>query len=284
MEMTPDLLNRLNDFTRRKHTAEELYIFEVRLCDNEVDRDRERFSLSALSELEALFVGKTGVFDHNPSGEKQTARIFHTFLKTDDSRKTAADESYTALHAYAYMVRTEKNADLIREIDAGIKKEVSVSCAVGSHVCSICGKDVHLSPCIHSKGETYGGKRCHVILSQVTDAYEWSFVAVPAQRNAGVTKQYGTAADSEELLRMQEQLSRQSDLLQKAAADVRTEISQLACCLHGTSAKAVLSAAKRLDLTELMALRDELRQEQNGCCTSQFDAAAAIAAEEFQMP
>ena len=33
------LLEQLNRFTRRKHTAQEVYMFDVILCDNEVDRD-----------------------------------------------------------------------------------------------------------------------------------------------------------------------------------------------------------------------------------------------------
>ena len=40
------------------------------------------------------------------------------------------------------MIRTAKSADLIAEIDGGIKKEVSVSCSVKSHICSICGADM----------------------------------------------------------------------------------------------------------------------------------------------
>lgn len=44
--------------------------------------------------------------------------------------------------------------------------------------------------CPHRKGETYGGKLCCGELTEPYDAYEWSFVAVPAQRQAGVTKTY----------------------------------------------------------------------------------------------
>ena len=42
--------------------------------------------------------------------------------------------------------------------------------------------------CPHTQGETVNGKVCHAILTDPADAYEWSFVAVPAQRNAGVSK------------------------------------------------------------------------------------------------
>ena len=51
-------LEQLNRFTRRTLTQEEVFLFDVRLCDNEIDRDGERFSLEALEQLKALFVGK----------------------------------------------------------------------------------------------------------------------------------------------------------------------------------------------------------------------------------
>ena len=73
-------LAQLNQFTRRTLTQEEVFLFDVRLCDNEIDRDGERFSLEALEQLKTLFVGKTGIFDHNPKGENQTARTTVVFL------------------------------------------------------------------------------------------------------------------------------------------------------------------------------------------------------------
>lgn len=57
----------------------------MRLCDNEIDRDGERFSLEALEQLKALFVGKTGIFDHDPKGENQTARIYAAELVQEPS-------------------------------------------------------------------------------------------------------------------------------------------------------------------------------------------------------
>ena len=57
MENT-EKLQLLNQFTRRELTEEEVYIFDVILCDNEIDRDFEKFSLSALKTLQELFIGK----------------------------------------------------------------------------------------------------------------------------------------------------------------------------------------------------------------------------------
>ena len=93
------------------------------------------------------------------------------------------------------MVRTDKNADLIAEIDAGIKKEVSVSCSASKNICSVCGCDRRITQCEHHKGQD----GCHVILDDITDAYEWSFVAVPAQINAGVTKKYSPTKEDKSM-------------------------------------------------------------------------------------
>ena len=69
-------LRLINTYTRRNLSADEVYVFSVTLCDNDVDRDGERFTVESLFALEKLFVGKTGIFDHPPSAKNQTARIF----------------------------------------------------------------------------------------------------------------------------------------------------------------------------------------------------------------
>lgn len=186
--MDKNLLEKVNKFTRRPFTEEEIYTFSVILCDNDIDRDYESFSDNALETLSKSFIGKTGIFDHNPAVSNQNARIFETEVITDDSRKTKTGKPYKYLKAHAYMVRTDNNKTLISEIDGGIKKEVSISCSASSRKCSICGCDKSVSNCAHIKGKLYNNKISYTILDEITDAYEWSFVAVPAQVNAGVTK------------------------------------------------------------------------------------------------
>lgn len=193
--MDKEMLSKINRFTRREFSEDELYIFSVILCDNEIDRDYECFSDNALEKLRSLFVGKTGIFDHNASTSNQNARIFDTEIITDTGRTTKTGESYKYLKAMAYMVRTDDNKNLISEIDAGIKKEVSISCSAAKRICSVCGHDKSGGNCNHVKGKIYNGRKCHIILDNVTDAYEWSFVAVPAQVNAGVTKKFTDESD-----------------------------------------------------------------------------------------
>ena len=153
-------IEKVNRFARRELSPEEIYCFPLVLCDNEPDRDNERFSVSALEELAKLFVGKTGIFDHDPKGKNQTARIYEAQVLTDPEKTTSDGEVYTYLFAKAYMMKSEKNSDLIKEIDGGIKKEVSVSCSVKKKICSVCGRDIFKKSCAHKKGEVYNGKSC----------------------------------------------------------------------------------------------------------------------------
>lgn len=183
------MLEQLNKFTRRELSADEVFIFSVTLCDNEIDRDNERFTRESLEEMAKKFIGVTGIFDHDPKGGNQTARIFSTEV-IEEERENSVGEKYAYLKGYAYMVRTSSNADLIREIDGGIKKEVSVSCTAERQICSVCGTDRRVKACHHVKGRRYDGKKCFVSLEGISDAYEWSFVAVPAQVRAGVTKKF----------------------------------------------------------------------------------------------
>ena len=135
-----------------------------------------------------MFVGKSGIFDHQWSALGQAARIFKTEVVWEPDRLTKAGDCCCWLKGYAYMMRTESNRDLIAEIEGGIKKEVSVGCAVERAVCSICGQDCAAEDCGHQKGQEYGGQLCYATLEGAADAYEFSFVAVPAQPAAGVVK------------------------------------------------------------------------------------------------
>ena len=188
----PKELEKINEFTRRKFSAEEVYAFSVVLCDNDVDRDYERFTDEALIKMAELFVGKTGIFDHSHKAENQCARIFSCTVEEVEGKFNAAGGRYKHLKARAYMPKSEKTAELILEIDAGIKKEVSVGCSMKKSGCSICGQSA--GTCNHKKGKIYrkNGKNtlCYFDLFEPYDAYEWSFVAVPAQPKAGVVKSF----------------------------------------------------------------------------------------------
>ena len=244
-------LELINAMSKKTLTADEVYAFAVRLCDNQVDRDGERFPVEALEELAGLFVGKSGIFDHQWSAMGQTARIYRTELVREEGTLTQAGEPLCYLKGYAYMLRTDRNRDLIAEIEGGIKKEVSVGCAVAQSRCSICGENIR--DCPHEKGMTYDGRLCWADLVGATDAYEWSFVAVPAQKEAGVMKS---------MRQDMEQLGREAELGRKYLRKLKDEVVRLGGLTElGLERDTLKAIAGRLEEPELEGLRAAFQRQ-----------------------
>ena len=244
-------LELIGALARKPLEQEEVYTFSVRLCDNEIDRDFERFTVRTLEQLAPMFVGKAGIFDHQWSARGQAARIYKTEIVREPGRVTGAGDGYCWLKGCAYMVRTDGNRDLIAEIEGGIKKEVSVGCAVERAICSICDCDRTQTDCGHEKGQKYGGQLCWADLEEAKDAYEFSFVAVPAQPAAGVVK---TArwGDARSAARLEEEAA----LGRRCLEQLRGEVVRLALLAdRELSVQAMKSLADKLSHQELEELR-----------------------------
>lgn len=181
-DFVPDMA-KVNRQALRELKAEEIFAFRIAAADDNIDRQVERFTPECLEGMAKLFVGKPVIMDHRWSAGNQTARIYDGY--TDKVGNT------TRLVLCAYMLRNDETKATVDAIEGGILREVSVGCQVGKATCSICGTDLTTEWCKHRKGETYDGQLCHVLLDDPIDAYELSFVAVPAQQAAGVVKQYG---------------------------------------------------------------------------------------------
>ena len=209
--LTKEELDQINRFSKAELTADQVYTFSVRLCDNEVDRDFERFGTEDLDRLGELFLGKSGIFDHQWSAKGQTARIYRTDVVREPGTVTAAGDEYRWLKGWAYL---------------------------GSQDCS------------HVRGRTYGGRLCWGELTGVTDAYEWSFVAVPAQPRAGVVKRFGSEGTELRTLR------KQAELGQRYLTGLRREVVRLAMLEDGhLDGKIFTKAVGRLDEAELLELK-----------------------------
>ena len=251
-------LEAINAQAKAELTAEQVYVFSVRLCDDQIDRDGERFDTAALPVLAKMFVGKTGIVDHKWSASGQVARIFET--------QVVCEDGVSYIKASAYIRRGGNAEEIIADIEAGIKKEISVGCAMGRAVCSICGGEY--GGCGHQKGEHYDGQLCCVILKEPMDAYEFSFVAVPAQREAGVLKglgegrrclkeladEYGTQGEYRALY-MQAQLGKQYE------KQLRDEVVRLFMSLDmGMEEPVLRSITKKVSAEELLHLKGALEE------------------------
>ena len=260
-------LEKINTLARARLNGEQVYVFSLRLCDDQVDRDGERFDTAALPGLAKLFIGKTGIVDHRWSAENQVARIFET--------QVVREEGVSFIKAWAYIRRGGSNEEIIADIEAGIKKEVSVGCAMGRCICSVCGSEY--GTCGHIKGESYDGQVCCGILQEPVDAYEFSFVAVPAQRDAGVLKALGgrqkrlkELAEEFGVQGEYRELFKQAELGKRYRCELEDSIVRLGLALELGVRESVLrdlaKMAKAEDLLELKAALEERLEERMPVC------------------
>lgn len=142
----------------------------------------------------------------------------------------------------------EVSPEELKAINAMSKKKLRPEevYAFAVRLCSICGEEFHTCP--HEKGAEYGGRRCWAELVGATDAYEWSFVAVPAQRNAGVMKH----------MRMEQEAA----LGRKYLESLRGEVARLGGLAGLGLEHAVLRGiADKLGYDELLALKGALERQ-----------------------
>ena len=249
-------LETINALAKTRLNGEQVYVFSLRLCDDQVDRDFERFDTGALPGLARLFLGKTGVVDHNWSSEKQIARVFET--------QVVEENGVHYLKAWAYIRRGGANDEVIADIEAGIKKETSIGCAMASSLCSICGSEY--GTCGHRKGEPYDGAVCHAILKEPVDAYEFSFVAVPAQKEAGVLKALGggkgTLKELAEKFGVQmeyQALLKDAQLGRRYARDLQDQVVRLGLSLElGVEEPVLRSLVSTAGAEDLLKLKEAL--------------------------
>lgn len=180
----------INAIGLRTMSPEEVYTFRLAACDNQVDRDWERFADAALEELARLYPGKPVLLDHSWSATAQTGRVYGA-----DVEEHATILGGRRLILRCYVPRLDSTQGAIDALETGLWKECSVCCAMAIGRCSICGNKYAENDCLHIKGREYDGQRCCVVLENAVDAYEVSLVAVPAQPGAGVVKTKDTQGE-----------------------------------------------------------------------------------------
>ncbi|MCM1224858.1 MAG: hypothetical protein NC548_61460 [Lachnospiraceae bacterium] len=172
---TRDDMEKINEVSLQPLNADQVYIFGMRLCDNEIDRDFERFTTHTLEQLVPMYIGKLGIVK-----DLQVGRIYDAELITDPDKTTRAGDPYCWIKAYAYVIKNDDTQKLISHIRSGTQAEVSIGCSVTACTCSICGEDI--ATCSHKLSQEYDGRLCFANLNGAYDAYDWAFVVEPHER------------------------------------------------------------------------------------------------------
>lgn len=190
-EHTDDALEIINKNTLSPLSENDVFMFKVRLCDNEPDRVFDGMSHEFLVDFCEKASNLTGISNHDWDSDNQLSRLYKTELIVDKTKKNAVGADYEYVVGYAYTL--SKFTDYIEKISSGLLRETSVSFDSKGDHCSICGalttknnSDIAECPNGHIMGQMYNDKLCYNVLDKLTDVYEWSMVAVPCQKNSGI--------------------------------------------------------------------------------------------------
>lgn len=154
---------------------ERAFYFNVTIADNAVDRDNQYFTEGALRKMGELLSGSYGITDN--AGSKETMpQILYTWIEEGESLTNTGDR-YVKLKARACIPWAERNEPLIKELEAGIHKEISVGANISEMKCSICKGD--FDDCDHILGHEYDGQVCYGMIEEPSYIYNWAFVVTP---------------------------------------------------------------------------------------------------------
>lgn len=172
-------MENINRFALRPLSADEVAVFTLDLCNNQVDRHYSRFPEEELERVNILTPGRPLMERHDLSGSLPRGTFFRSSLHREDDLVSVRPE--------VYVLRSARNRDFILNIEGGVYRETSIGFSFRRPECSVCARD--LRTCAHVPGRSYGGKSCHFVMRGVLEVLEGSVVPAGSQGTRFVARQ-----------------------------------------------------------------------------------------------
>ncbi len=167
-------------------TRADVEIRSMYLCNDQIDSYDSRFTLEALNQIVDLIPGQPVLTGHDYES-LPVARYFKAELENK--------ASVNWVRAWFYWLKgVDGSADMARNIDGGIWREVSIGWRYSKDTCSICGKSIR--ECEHAPGQTYAGKKCYYEMSDIEKVLEGSLVFSGGQNNTHMAGERLAARDA----------------------------------------------------------------------------------------
>lgn len=194
-------LAMIRPFLLREFEPEELYIREVLLANDQVDRSFERFDMGYLKRFAETIKGKSVLVGHD-YGAAPVGRFFNADI-------TRGERDWQWVRTWFYMPTSPGNQLARDNIDSGVWSYVSIGAAVdyAGLICDICGQPYYYwygddedAYCPHIAGRAYNDKVCTLTWdsnrsdTSKVEAVEGSIVYLGCQYDAAIAK---SAAQSE---------------------------------------------------------------------------------------
>lgn len=187
-------LTKINQFTLKQLSKDEVKVFYLEACGDLVDRSSEIIVQETLEAFNDLCLGRAYTCNHDWRTDPKGV-IFDAYTEQRTNKEVGKD--YTAHVQKIYILDIPENQEEIKNLEAGVYRYVSVSFSILLPKCSICGNDIRSSKCPHIPGWDYdeednrvpsgkSGFTCYVELREPEDYYETSRVLLGCQYGAQV--------------------------------------------------------------------------------------------------
>ena len=183
----------------KKANNENVAVFEFSLCNTIPDRQDDIFTETSIDTMAKTSVGKQLINGHD-TDKDAIGKIFDSYVKNVDYVGEDGKEYTNVKTGFikAYIPRTKRLADVIEDLETGMKEFTSPGFTIKKVICSICGKDYINSDCSHYKGEVYDGQKCYTLL-EVKECIEASLVYLGAQFYSQIIKTIQGGSNMDEL-------------------------------------------------------------------------------------
>lgn len=182
IDITTEDLALINRFALTPLTEDAVYVRRMRLANDRVDRDFERFPLSYLQRFAETIPGKSVLIGHD-----QGSAPLGLFFKASVEEYNGASYVVPSF----YMVKTGQNEHDRAQIEGGVYRYASIGFRFDSLICDLCGKDYYGGECPHLLGEEYDGRTATATYGgdlRKVEALEGSIVFLGAQYGAEISK------------------------------------------------------------------------------------------------
>lgn len=165
-----------------KVMPEEVHVRGMLLCNSERDHYYSRFSPDALTEVAELLPGRPVMVGHKYDA-LPIGRFFAGERKFIEQDRKPRRDSYWVEGLFTVPRDTEGDA-IVRRIDHGIYRDVSLGWRCLGAKCSICGNHIaDRQRCDHVPGEVYDQGLCDFEFSDITAVMEGSLVYAGGQKD-----------------------------------------------------------------------------------------------------
>ena len=149
---TPDELEAINNYALEPLAADDVYVRTMRITNDQWSRSKTiRLSRGFQRSILNSLVGKSLLMSH-PEVKNAIAVPEGRFFEAQDEHLA---DGVTWGKAKFYIVNSEDNVHLRKQIDGGVYRDTSVGMRLDQQICSICGEDAFSRECPHIPGQSY---------------------------------------------------------------------------------------------------------------------------------